>query len=275
MALISYPPPFPCILRRAPSGRPLRVAVIAGSGFTTDLLKDSKEVQGMTSKYGDPSNKILRGQRNGVDVFIMSRHGKQRVAPHSLPHHAHMDLLRQLEVDYIIAMCSVGSFQRENSPGAIMIPDDYYCPNSVATFYDGPGVIHTCPGLSDELRKVIIDASDECKPPLKAKVMSSGTYVQTHGPRYETAAESRFYNAMGFDIVGMTMANEADLASEAGMKYAAICSIDNYTNGIHVNTAGSMTEETVGEGARTNLEQAKQLLFASIDRLAAKHRGTA
>ena len=163
-------------------------------------------------------------------------------------------------------MCSVGSFQPEVKPGVIMIPDDYFCPNSVATWYSGAGVEHTCPGLSGELRDIICEAADGLKDNgLTAPVITKGTYVQTHGPRFETAAESRFYNSMGFDIVGMTMANEADLASEAGLKYAAICSVDNYTNGISANKAGSMTEATVKAGATSNLEQAKKLLFATLD----------
>ena len=34
------------------------------------------------------------------------------------------------------------------------------------------------------------------------------------------------------DIVGMTVASEATLACELGMDFAALCTIDNYANGL-------------------------------------------
>ena len=58
-----------------------------------------------------------------------------------------------------------------------------------------------------------------------------GVYVQTRGPRIETVAEVAALAKIA-DIVGMTVASEATLACELGMDFAALCTIDNYANGL-------------------------------------------
>jgi 5'-methylthioadenosine phosphorylase len=58
-----------------------------------------------------------------------------------------------------------------------------------------------------------------------------GTYVQTRGPRIETIAEVKTL-AKFADIVGMTVASEATLACELDMEFAALCTVDNYANGL-------------------------------------------
>jgi 5'-methylthioadenosine phosphorylase len=64
-----------------------------------------------------------------------------------------------------------------------------------------------------------------------ASVRTRGVYVQTTGPRLETPAEVAHFATLG-DIVGMTMASEATLANELDIPYAAVCSVDNYCNGL-------------------------------------------
>jgi 5'-methylthioadenosine phosphorylase len=44
-------------------------------------------------------------------------------------------------------------------------------------------------------------------------------------------AEVRALSAVA-DVVGMTVASEATLACELGMKFAALCTVDNYANGL-------------------------------------------
>ena len=58
-----------------------------------------------------------------------------------------------------------------------------------------------------------------------------GVYIQTRGPRIETVAEVKALPQFA-DIVGMTVASEATLACELGMEFAALCTVDNYANGL-------------------------------------------
>jgi len=59
------------------------------------------------------------------------------------------------------------------------------------------------------------------------------------------------------DVVGMTMANEATLAKELGLKYASICSVDNYANGI---TEEQVTFEDIKMAQEKNKEKIERLL---------------
>src|SRR2546426_340135 len=67
--------------------------------------------------------------------------------------------------------------------------------------------------------------------PARARASPTGVYVQAMGPRLETKAEIAFFKKLG-DVVGMTVASEATLATELGIPYAALCSVDNYCHGL-------------------------------------------
>ena len=81
-----------------------------------------------------------------------------------------------------------------------------------------------------------------------------GTYVQTRGPRIETIAEVQAL-AKFADIVGMTVASEATLACELDMEFAALCTVDNYANGLgtevlsyeHIVDTARLFSERTGE----------------------------
>jgi 5'-methylthioadenosine phosphorylase len=55
--------------------------------------------------------------------------------------------------------------------------------------------------------------------------------VQTRGPRFETKAEVRFLASVG-TIVGMTGADEATHCQERKLRYASLCMVDNWGNGV-------------------------------------------
>jgi len=103
---------------------------------------------------------------------------------------------------------------------------------------------HVTPILDEGLRSLLIMAARDCG----ATVAETGVYWQTWGPRFETRAEITLMSQW-VDIVGMTMASECICATEAGIRYAAICSVDNYANGI---TPTPLAMEEVSAGARRN-----------------------
>ncbi len=78
-------------------------------------------------------------------------------------------------------------------------------------------------------------ARPRCSPPgSKAAPVRSrdgGVYWQANGPRFETPAEIRLIAAHA-DLVGMTLAAECVVAGELGLRYAAVCMVDNLANGI-------------------------------------------
>jgi len=166
---------------------------------------------------------ILRG-----DGFVfIPRHGAgEEIPPHRINYKANIATFRDNDIENIIAINSVGSLKKRLKVGSIIVPNDYISLCNIPTYFDSRAV-HITPKLDEDLRRIIIKNAKE----LNLNVIENGIYFQTHGPRLETKAEIRFIRDYA-DVVGMTMASEATLADELGLKYASICTIDNYAHGI-------------------------------------------
>ncbi|MBN1156240.1 MTAP family purine nucleoside phosphorylase [Candidatus Woesearchaeota archaeon] len=199
----------------------MELGIIGGSGlFEKRLLKSAKKKK-VKTPYGTVAVFVKD------DVCFIQRHGDRKdIPPHKINHHANINAFMRLGVEDIIGISSVGSLKKAIKPGSIVVIHDYMSFHSIPTFFND-SIIHTTPGLSAELRKKLIDTARKAK----VKTVNKGVYLQTHGPRLETKAEIRMFKNYA-DVVGMTIANEATLAKELELNYAAICSVDNYANGI-------------------------------------------
>jgi 5'-methylthioadenosine phosphorylase len=87
-----------------------------------------------------------------------------------------------------------------------------------------------------------------------------GVYVQTRGPRIETVAEVKALSAWA-DVVGMTVASEATLACELGMEFAALCTVDNYANGLGGEV---LTYEHILSTSRTHRHRTEEIVSTII-----------
>lgn len=155
------------------------------------------------------------------DVLILLRH-QQGVPPHRINFRAHLAALALSGADHIIAIGSSGSLKPEIPPGSLVIPDDYISFAPVPSIHDH-AIEHVRPVVSPALRERLESIVPDAR--------KGGTYVQTPGPRIETVAEVQMLADIA-DIVGMTVASEATLAVELGMEFAAVCTVDNYANGL-------------------------------------------
>ncbi|MDD4128089.1 MAG: 5'-methylthioadenosine phosphorylase, partial [Methanomicrobium sp.] len=88
-----------------------------------------------------------------------------------------------------------------------------------------------------------------------------GTYVQTAGPRFETSAEIKVLRRAG-DVVGMTVASEATIANELEIPFAAICSVDNYCNGL---CSDKLSYEALLEKSRQNKERIEDIIEKTVE----------
>lgn len=175
-----------------------KIAIIGGSGF---------------NNYG-----------NGTTLFI-KRH-PNNIPPHKIDHSQNLKTILDQNIKNVIGISSVGSLKPEIIPGMFVLPDDYINLNNVHTIHHERAV-HIVPGFDETLRKKIIKAAKE----LGIELIDHGTYYQTQGPRFETKAEIRMMGQYA-DVVGMTMANEATIAQEMGLRYVSICIVDNFANGV-------------------------------------------
>ncbi len=201
------------------------LAIFAGTSILdSGMFKKFPKVN-IKTKFGSVKVHV------GDGFYFLQRHGPDRdILPHLINHKANIGAMKKLGVTDIISICSCGSYKKAIKPGTLVIPDDFINLDPI-TFYD-KGVKNLfdafiVPNISGELRKKILR---ECEK-LDLKVRIKGTYFQVKGPRLETKAEVRMFSRFS-DVVGMTMASEAELAKESGIRYAAICSVDNYGNGI-------------------------------------------
>ncbi len=224
----------------------LKLGIIGGSGlFEKRLLKSTKKKK-IKTPYGSVVVQI------NDDVCFIQRHGvKKNTPPHKINHRANILAMMKLDVEDIVGICSVSSLKKKISPGTIVLPHDYMDILNQLTYY-GDSIVHTTPELSRELRNKIIEAARKTR----VKTINRGVYVQTHGPRVETKAETNFLKDYA-DIAGMTLASEATLAKELEMNYAAICSVDNYANGI---AAMPLEHEEVKKKQIKNIKNIKNLM---------------
>lgn len=203
------------------------VGIIGGSGFYSPEMLMNVRAKAKSTPFGEPSAEILIGDSHGRKVAFLARHGKRHRYPaHRVNHRANLWAMHELGISRIIATSSVGSMKEGIEPGSFVVPEDFVSFWKVPTFFEEE-TVHATPRLDQSLREGIITA---CKR-LNLVVHDRGTYVETLGPRLETRAEIRILSNYG-EVVGMTMASEATLASELEIGYACLCTVDNYANGI-------------------------------------------
>jgi 5'-methylthioinosine phosphorylase len=161
-------------------------------------------------------------------VVAIPRHGFDRSIPaHLVDHRANIRAVCELGCDRVLALGSTGSLREDWDVGTFVCPEDFYAPEIAPSFFRDPRG-HSVPGFDSEWRRIILSAWGSLT---KTEIIDGGVYAQTIGPRFETPAEVRAL-ANAADLVGMTLASEVVLAGEAALAYAAICSVDNFANGV-------------------------------------------
>jgi len=235
------------------------VGLIGGSGLQDPTFLRDPEPESLDTPYGPPSSAPIRGHHGDVRVIFLLRHGAQhRIPPHRVNHRANLWALQELGATAILATASSGSLKKAIRPGSFVIPHDFVSFWSIPTFHD-EDVLHSTPGLDADLRDLLASSGKAAG----ASVRNRGVYVQTTGPRLETPAEIAHFATLG-DVLGMTMASEATLASELGVPYAAVCSVDNYCNGI---VERALTIEQIHATQKKNRSTLARIVAGAVERI--------
>lgn len=185
--------------------------------------------------------------------------------PHRVNYRANIAALQKLGVTQVLATGAVGTLTTRCRPGSLVMVDGFidFTKARAGTFFDGEGeVVHV--DMSDpycgRLRKALAATAET----LGIELYPTGTYVCTEGPRFETPAEIRFFQAIGGTVVGMTSVPEVVLAKEAQMCYATVCMVTNWAAGL---TPRPLTHEEVVAEMRRNVDRLRQLFFATLEGL--------
>ena len=208
----------------------LKIGIIGGSGLDDPkLLQDYHELEVQTP-YGNPSSPITKGRIHDLEVFILSRHGKQhQFPPTHVNNRANIYALKKLGVTHILATTAVGSLKEEIKRGDFVVLDQFidFTRHRPITFFDsfdnGPKHTGMADPFSEFLREKIIHACNE----LGLNFHKKGTVITIEGPRFSTRAESHMFRQWA-DVINMSIAPEAILAREVGLEYSAIAMSTDY-----------------------------------------------
>lgn len=254
----------------------VEIGVIGGSGFYS-FLDDITEVS-VDTPYGEPSDSLMIGELAGRKVAFLPRHGRQHsVPPHRINYRANLWALRAVGARQIVAPCAVGSLRRELGPGTLVVPDQFVdrTYGRDQTFFDGyqlpdgrtPQVVHTptadpyCPTG----RAVVWEAA---RAEGWEEAQEGGTLVVIQGPRFSTRAESRWYSAQGWSVVGMTGFPEAPLARELGLCYTSVALVTDHDAGVEAGE--SVTHEDVLKVFGQNMDRLRTVLAGALKALPAE-----
>ena len=245
----------------------VKIGIIGGTGVDDPNILKNVEYLRQTTPYGNPSDVITHGFLDSQEVFILPRHGsKHTINPTHVNYRANIHALKQLGVTHILAPSAVGSLKEEILPGDIVFTDQFIDRTFARknTFYDKEQVCHisvaepTC----EALRKIAIQETRKINYTFHEK----GTIVVIEGPRFSTKAESKMYQKLGADIIGMTMVPEAVLAREAEMCYLPIALVTDYD----VWKESHVTLDEVLKTMKNNNDKIKKLLLAVIPNIPAE-----
>jgi 5'-methylthioadenosine phosphorylase len=205
------------------------IGLIGGSGIYESLDLDEAREEHVGTPFGAPSGPITVGEVHDREVAFLPRHGPNHEhSPTDVPYRANIYALKDLGVERVLATNAVGSLREDLPPRALVVPDQLFdrTRHRPYSFFGDGMVVHMgfaepyCLHMSTHLA----DAADETGEGIE----EGGTYVCIEGPQYSTRAESEFYRAQGWDIVGMTTVPEAKLAREAELCYATIAGVTDY-----------------------------------------------
>lgn len=240
------------------------VGVFGGSGFY-EFLTDVEHVE-LGSRFGTPSAPLAVGDIAGRRVAFLPRHGADhRFPPHRIDYRANVDVMRQAGVKALLSPCASGSLRPHIAPGDFVVLDQFVDRTwgRADSFWDEGPADHVAmadpydPGL----RSVLLDACRSEGVP----VHDRGTVVVVQGPRFSTRAESRWFRAMGWDVVNMTQHPEAALANEARIPYAALALITDWDSGVEDDPSVlPVTQDQVFATFEQNLATVRRVLFRAI-----------
>ncbi len=250
-------------------GTPPVLGVIGGSGlYQIDGLEDTRW-QAIDTPFGRPSDELLFGTLDGMQVVFLPRHGRGHpIPPSELNFRANIDALKRAGVTEILSLSAVGSLKEHLPPGTFVIVDQFIDRTfaRTKTFFGTGLVAHV--GMGHPVCARLGDALEQAVKPLGIRHQRGGTYLVMEGPQFSTLAESNLYRSWGCDVIGMTNMPEAKLAREAELCYATVAMVTDYDcwhpDHDHV------TVDAVIAVLQANAEHARALVRAVVPHLAAR-----
>ena len=229
-------------------------AILGGTG-----IDQARNFEGESKVIETIYGPVSYMEKDGI--IYLPRHKKNHsVPPHKINYKANIKALKDLGVDEVVSIYAVGSISDKLKPLTYGIVDDFAdFTGRDTTFFGGgdEGVRHI--SVSEPFSKKLQDKIEKCG----RDIASDLVYVTTNGPRLETKAEIRAFSILGFDIVGMTLAQEAVLLKEAGIANAAIAYSINWAAGLEEEVV-FVSDEDIEKLSQEIIKRAEDALLLSL-----------
>ncbi|MBA2653642.1 MAG: purine-nucleoside phosphorylase [Gammaproteobacteria bacterium] len=255
-----------------------QLALVLGSGLNklADMLNNPivipySEIPGFsdTSVAGHQGNLIL-GLLNGVPIACLQGRSHSYEGKNSAAISTPIRTLKLLGCESIILTNAAASLRKEVTPGNLVLISDhinFQFQNPLVGANDdsfGPRF----PSLQNAYDSEFMEIASQTASELNINI-STGVYLATLGPCYETPAEIRAFKIMGADMVGMSTVPEVIIARHCNMKVLAISTITNMAVGM---SDEFLTHENVLRVAKMAAEDLSQLIIALINKITVSNR---
>ncbi|WP_041796869.1 S-methyl-5'-thioadenosine phosphorylase [Pararhodospirillum photometricum] len=242
------------------------LGVIGGSGvYDIDGLENARW-ETVESSFGAPSDQLLCGTLDGLDMVFLPRHGRGHPLPPSgINYRANIDALKRKGVTEILSVSAVGSLHESLPPGTFVIVDQFIDRtfDREKSFFTKGLVAHV--GMAHPVSAWLGDRVENALAELDIPFKRGGTYLAMEGPQFSTLAESNLYRQWGCHVIGMTNMPEAKLAREAEIAYCTVAMVTDFDcwhpDHDHV------TVDAIVKVLLDNADKARALVKAMPDRL--------
>ena len=246
-----------------------KIAIIGGSGLEDPAILKDPETVNIETPYGDPSSSFRTGKIGGVDVAILSRHGRDHsIPPTQVNNRANLWAIEKLGCTHIIATTACGSLREDIQRGDMVILDQFidFTRFREVTFFKkfAPGKLNHTP-MADPFDEILRNELIKQASDLNLNYHPKGTVITIEGPRFSTRSESKMFRLWGADVINMSVAPECILANELRIPYAAIALSTDYD--CWKTDEAPVTWEEVIKVFNQNVENVIQLLIKTISTL--------
>src|SRR5690348_8952292 len=205
------------------------LGIIGGSGVYDIPGLENARWERVKSPWGEPSDELLCGTFNNVDLVFLPRHGRGHVqSPTSINYRANIDVLKRVGVTDVVSVSACGSLKEELPPGRFVLVDQFIDRTFArAKSFFGAGCVAHVP-FAWPVSPLLADALGAAAEAEGIEHTRGGTYIVMEGPQFSTLAESRLYRSWDASVIGMTNMPEAKLAREAELCYATVAMVTDY-----------------------------------------------
>ncbi|GMV21554.1 MAG: purine nucleoside phosphorylase [Acidimicrobiia bacterium] len=242
------------------------IGIIGGSGLYDMAELSDREERVIDTPFGAPSGPYVLATLRGRRVAFLARHGDgHRHTPSELNFRANIYGFKLLGVEWLLSASAVGSLREDIKPLDLVVPDQFFdrTRGRVSTFFGDGIVAHV--GFAHPFCSPLSAIMTSAARHVGATVHEGGTYVCMEGPQFSTKAESQFYRAQGWDVIGMTNLQEAKLAREAEICYSTLALVTDY-DCWHPDH-DSVTVEMIIANLTQNAKTAQQVIASAVEQL--------